>query len=77
MQSQASFVWTPINRNLCYPTQNCWERISPKVFHRFNPETSLSDSDTDILERIRQINRKQRAESDSTKCYLNKGMTAI
>jgi len=31
--SQTSFVRTPINRNPRYPTQNCWERVSPNAFH--------------------------------------------
>jgi len=46
--SQISFVRTPINGNPRYATQDCQKCISPNVFHPFNPETSLSVSDTKI-----------------------------
>jgi len=32
LYSQASFVQTPINRNPCYPTQNCWDGFLPVHF---------------------------------------------
>ena len=37
---------------------NCLEQISPNAFHPFNPETSLSDTDSEIEEWICHINRK-------------------
>jgi len=39
---------------------NSLEEISPNAFHTFNPETSLSDTDLEIQERICHINRKKK-----------------
>jgi len=48
---------------------NGLEQISPHAFHPFNPETSLSDTDSEIWERICHINRKN-AKPDYANCYL-------
>ena len=37
--SETLFVSILINRNPCYPTQNCQEWISLNAFHPFNSET--------------------------------------
>ena len=49
--SQTSLIRTPKNRNR-YPIQNCRKQIFSFAFYPFNPETSLSGSDTKVLEQM-------------------------
>jgi len=49
---------------------NCKEQISANAFHPFNLEILLSDTDSEIEERMCYISRKKNAKPDYANCYL-------